>query len=371
MKTALVATLAACAILASGVSAQQQAPPPTAPAPAVQPGPAIQGLIVQKVLVRVNGEIFTQSDLEFEQIQALRAMNRSVNPAELATNPGLRAALAEVTPAILLNAVDQLLQLQHGREIGIKFTDEMFQRTLADLKKSNNIPDDATFQAVLKQEGMTLADLRMTIERGTIISSMEQRELGRNMTLTDEEMRQYYKAHPEEFRRPATVTLREIFVAVPTDAAGSVNVAAAEAARAKIDSARERAIKGEDFAKLVAEFSESGTKASGGVIGPLNLADLSETITKLIENMKEGDISEPQRTRTGYQLIKLEARSTSDLEPFEKSRERIQQKILESRLDVERAKLIDRLYSQAVIEWKDENYRKMYEGARVARAAKK
>ena len=377
MKKAFLATLAACALLAPVVSAEQvQAPPPKptpTPAPA-QPPVQTQGVIIQKVLVRVNGEIYTQADLEFEQIQALRAANKTVNPADLATNPGLRAALAEITPTILLTAVDQLLQLQHGRSIGIKFDEDMFQRTLADLRKTNNIPDDATFHAVLKQEGMTMADLRQTIERGTIISGMEQRELGRNMTLTDEEMRQYYKAHPEEFQRPASVTLREIFIGVPTETVGgqaSVNAAAAEAAKAKIESARERALKGEDFAKLVAEVSESGTKASGGIIGPLNLSDLSETITKLNENMNQGDVSEPIRTRTGYQLIKLEARSTSDLEPFEKSRDRIQQKILESRLDVERAKLIDRLYAQAVIEWKDDNYRKMYEAARAARVAAK
>ena len=377
MKKAILATLAACALLASVVSAEQvQTPPPKptpTPAPA-QPPVQTQGVIIQKVLVRVNGEIYTQADLEFEQIQALRAANKTVNPADLATNPGLRAALAEITPTILLTAVDQLLQLQHGRAIGIKFDDDMFQRTLADLRKSNNIPDDATFQAVLKQEGMTMADLRQTIERGTIISGMEQRELGRNMTLTDEEMRQYYKAHPEEFLRPSTVTLREIFVGVPTETVGgqaTVNAAAAEAAKAKIESARERALKGEDFAKLVAELSESGTKASGGLIPPINPSDLSETIAKLIENLKPGDIAEPLRTRTGYQLIKLESRSTSDLEPFDKIRDRIQQKILDSRLEVERAKLIDRLYAQAVIEWKDDNSRKMYEAARAARTAAK
>ena len=38
-------------------------------------------------------------------------------------------------------------------------------------------------------------------------------------TLTDEEARQYYDAHHEEFMTPATVTLREILIAVPTELA--------------------------------------------------------------------------------------------------------------------------------------------------------
>lgn len=365
MRKALVPVVAICVLLAPALRAQQAAPASSAPP---------QGIIVQKVLVRVNGEIFTQSDLEFRQIQALRQLNKTIsNPADLATNPGLRAALAEITPSLLLEAVEELLWIQHGREIGIKFTDEMFQRTLADLKKDNNIPDEATFQTVLKQEGMTMADLRMTIERGTIRSGAEQRELGRNMSLTDEEMRQYHRTHPEEFIKPATITLREIFVGIKTDVISGKPVATAaaeEEAKSKIEAARARALKGEDFAKLVEEISESGTKGSGGIIGPLNLSDLSETISKLIENMKQGDISEPLRTRTGYQLIKVEAKGSSDVETFEKSRDRIQQKILESRLDVEKAKFTDKLYAQAVIEWKDEGLHKLYESARTARLKK-
>jgi peptidyl-prolyl cis-trans isomerase SurA len=340
---------------------------------ALAAGPAAQqGVILQKVIVRVNGEIFTQSDLEYQQILALRNQNRQVRSSlDLATDPGLRAALAQVTPKILLEAVEKLLLVQHGREIGLKFNDEMFNRALDDLKKANDIKDDATLQIALKQEGMTMNDLRITIEQGWIEQGVMQKELGRNLTLTDEELRQYYKAHPEEFMKPSTVTLREIFIAVPTDATGAVNAAAEEAAREKIAAIRERALKGEDYTKLVAEVSESATKSAGGLIGPINIDDLSETISKAISGLKQGDVAEPLRTRTGYQLIKLESRSTSESEPFEASRERIQQRIIESRIEVERAKFVERLHTQAVIEWKDDAYRKLYEAARAERLKQK
>ena len=83
--------------------------------------------------------------------------------------------------------------------------------------------------------------------------------------------------------------------------------------------------------------------------------------------MKPGDITEPLRTKAGYQIIKLEARSVSEVETFEKSRDQIGQGILNSRLDVERAKFIQRLLLEAVIEWKDDNYKKMYDTERAAR----
>jgi len=143
-------------------------------------------------------------------------------------------------------------------------------------------------------------------------------------------------------------------------------VALDESAKEKITALRERALKGEDFAKLVAEASDSSTKSSGGIIGPVNTADLSSGLAELLSKMQQGDITEPLRTKAGYQIIKLDVRSVAQPETFEKSREQISQRILESRLDVERAKLLDKLRTQAVIEWKDDGLKKMYEAALAA-----
>jgi peptidyl-prolyl cis-trans isomerase SurA len=351
MKSRLFASTAALVLAATSIAAQQST-------------------IIQKVIVKVNGEIFTQTELEFRQIQALRDQNRQVAAADLGTDPGLRTALAEITPGILLDAVDELILVQHGIEAGAKFTDAIFQNALEDLKKANNIKDDATLEAALKQEGMTLADLRVNIERMSIIQSVQQNELMRNMTLTEEEARQYYNAHQAEFMKPSTVTLREIFVAVPTQTVNgqtTVNVALDDAAKAKIEAVRERAIKGEDFTALVAEVSESGTKANAGLIGPIALADLNPVVGEMLAKLPVGGVSEAIRTRTGYQLLKLETRSESEAEPFEKSRDQITQKILESRLEGEKDKLLQKLRTQAVIEWKDEAYEKMYDAALAQR----
>jgi peptidyl-prolyl cis-trans isomerase SurA len=328
--------------------------------------------IIQKIIVKVNGEIFTLSELEFRQSQVLKEQNRSVKTArDLTTDPALMAALADVTPTLLLEAVDELMLVQHGRELGVKFSDANFVKFLERIKEQNSIKDDAILMDALKQEGITMADLRVQAERTSIIEAVRQHELMKNMTLTDEEARQYYKANPDKFIKPATVTLREIFVAVPTtmvSGQATVSVGVEEEAKQKITATRERALKGEDFAKLVTEVSESGTKANAGLIGPIAAADLLPAISDMLAKMKPGDVSEPIRTRTGFQILKLETVSSPEPEPFDKSREVITRLILESRLDVEQAKFIDRLLLQAVIEWKDESYKKLYETARAARA---
>jgi len=67
------------------------------------------------------------------------------------------------------------------------------------------------------------------------------------------------------------------------------------------------------------------------------------------------------QSRAGWQIFKLETKSAAEPEPFEKVRNEIAQKIYEGRRDGEMAKYITKLRAQALIEWKDENFRKMYE----------
>ena len=81
MKTA-TAILVACVLAASTTLAGQT-----------------QGVILEQILVKVNGEIFTKTDLELQQITALRNANRQVsNPADLQNDAALNAALVEITP---------------------------------------------------------------------------------------------------------------------------------------------------------------------------------------------------------------------------------------------------------------------------------
>ena len=44
--------------------------------------------------------------------------------------------------------------------------------------------------------------------------------MGSKLSITEEEARQYYLAHKDEFVEPATVTLREIFIEMPTTTQG-------------------------------------------------------------------------------------------------------------------------------------------------------
>ena len=318
--------------------------------------------IVEQVLVKVNGDIITKTELEARQIAALR--ERGPDPSSFQNDEQLRKALLDVTPRLLVNAIDELLLVQLGREKGYRLTDEQFNTWLTNLRKEQNLQDDAKFAAALKQEGMTMEDLRKNLEQSFLRQRVQQDEVGSKLTITEAEARQYYLAHKNEFVEPAAVTLREIFIEIPAATQGGqagVNVAQADSAKAEADAVRQRVAAGEDFGKVASEVSDSGSKSNGGLIGPLPLSDLSDNLRKLLETMKPGDITQPLPTGKGYQILKVETLKTATPQAFENVRDVVADRVYAARQESEVRKFLARIRSQAIIEWKNDDLRKMYE----------
>ena len=88
----------------------------------------LRGEIIEQVLVKVNGDILTKTDLEQRQIAALRQrMNQDVDPASFRNDAELKKMLAEVTPRLLVEAVDEMLLIQLGKERGYRLSDQQFK----------------------------------------------------------------------------------------------------------------------------------------------------------------------------------------------------------------------------------------------------
>ena len=223
----------------------------------------------------------------------------------------------------------------------------------------NDFETDEDLLAALKQENMTLADLRRNLERTMIVQRVQQNEvLGRNAT-TEEEARAYYESHLKEFTTQSTIMLREILVSSPADPRG-LNVAVDEAARKRADAIRVRLVGGDNFEQLVTDVSDSPTKATGGLIGPLNVDDLSADIRKIIDPLKTGDLTEVLHTARGYQILKLESRTDNQTVPFEQAHDQINNRLVADKRRQEFEKYLVKLRAQAIIDWKNQDVKKAY-----------
>src|SRR4051812_42887409 len=252
--------------------------------------PMAHSEILEQVLVKVNGEIFTKTDLETRQVGEIRQRGKQIDLSTAQGNEELRKAIAEVTPSLLVGVVDEMLIVQRGKELGYKVGEDQFKAILDNLKTQNKIENDEQLVAALKQENMTMADLRKNLERTVIAQRVQQAEVFGRVAVTDDEARRYYDAHMAEFTTPSSVMLREIAVNVPTDPRG-INAAADDAAKARAEDIRKRVAGGKAFDRVAADVSDSASKANGGLIGPLNITELSPDFRKLIEALKPGEMT--------------------------------------------------------------------------------
>jgi parvulin-like peptidyl-prolyl isomerase len=367
-KTALAVLVAA---LSAVSAAAQVAPPPTVPpgtqqAPPVQQPPAAQPPaaptpsaagsrveIIEQILVKVNGEIITKTELENRQVAALRTR------AQQMSDDDLKKAIASITPDILVETVDELLLLQRGKELGYKVTDENFKRVLENIRKENKLESDDQFNAALKQEGITIEQLRKNLEKQMVINQVQQQEVAGKVGISESEAQAYYAEHKNEFTTPASLTLRELLVAVKLEGK-TINVAADDAAKAKAEGLVKRARAGEPFATLVAEASDAPSKANGGLVGPLSAEELDPGVRKLIEGMKPGGVTDVFRTGGGYALIQLDTSTPPVVKSFEAARDDIAQKVYEGKRNAEFQRYLAKLRSDAIIDWKNEEMHKMW-----------
>ena len=321
--------------------------------------------ILEQVLVKVNGDIVTKTEFEQRQVAALQSRPEFAKTQNLSSIEFERA-VAELTPQLILEAVDELLLIQRARELNYSLSDTQFREIVDSIKKSNNITDEAQFQAALKQEGITEVELRRNIERSMMVRQVQSTEVMAKISVTEEEARTFYEAHRAEFTTPSELTLREILIEVPSSDKG-VNVAQDDEARERANELRKRLLSGEPFARLAAEFSASASKANGGLIGPIRHDDLAPQLQQLLDKVKVGDVADVIRTTRGYQVLKVESRSETKIRAFEDARSAITERVVGTKQRGALQKYLDGLREQASITWRNAELERAYQQALTRR----
>ncbi|MDE3157004.1 MAG: peptidyl-prolyl cis-trans isomerase [Acidobacteriota bacterium] len=319
---------------------------------------SLKAEVLQAIIVKVNGDILTKTDLEARQMATLRQRGEQVDPNDEAA---LKKALADITPQLLVQSVDEMLLVQRGQELGYRLGDDQFNAIVDNIKKENHIDTEAQWEQALKQENVTMAELRAQLEKQLLIARVEQNEIFDRVAVSDDEAKAYYDSHLAEFTTPPQVTLREILVAVPSSG-GSVNVAADDAARARAEALRQRVLAGTaSFETLAGSESDAPSKANAGLIGPIPVSDLSAGIQTLLKGMKPGDVSDVLRTDRGYQLLQLVSMTPAKVTPFDQARAQISSRVFTKKRQDAFVKYLEKLRSQAIIEWKNDAMKQAYD----------
>jgi parvulin-like peptidyl-prolyl isomerase len=269
--------------------------------------------LVERVIVRVNGDIVTQSEFEARQVAAVQQARVGAGEVE--------RYLRENNARILQEAIDELLLVQRAGELGYKVPGAYLDEVIEGIKKENNIGSDDELRDQLRREGMSIDDLKRNIERSVLRRQVLQRELESKMTVPEAEARADYDAHLADYTREPSVTLQEIFVK-----------GEGPEAKEKALSLAARARGGEDFGVLARESSEGATAANGGDLGTLARGDLSPDLQKVAFALSPGDVSEPIAQGGGYRLLKVVEKKDGTVVPFAEAKDEISRRLSQKRM---------------------------------------
>jgi parvulin-like peptidyl-prolyl isomerase len=289
--------------------------------------------LVERVIVRVNGDIVTQSEFEARQVASVQQARVGAGEVE--------RYLRENNARILQEAIDELLLVQRAGELGYKVPAAYLNEVIDGIKKENNIASDDDLRDQLRREGMSIDDLKRNIERSVLRRQVLQRELESKMTVPEAEVRADYDAHLADYTREPSVTLQEIFVKGEGPEAREAAAALASRARA-----------GEDFGALARENSQGGTAQQGGDLGTLARGDLSPELQKVAFALAPGAVSEPVAQGGGYRLLKVVEKKDGSVVPFAEAKDEIVRRLSQQRMSSAYEEYVAGLRKGALIDLK-------------------
>jgi len=174
-----------------------------------------------------------------------------------------------------------------------------------------------------------------------------QKEVGGKVTVSEEEIKDYYENNKDEFITPEMVKARHILIRTDRNATEMEKKKAKEKAEAIL----KRIKGGEDFVKLASEFSEDhGSKPRGGDLGFFPRGRMVKPFEDAAFALKPGEVSEVIESPFGYHIIKVEERKEALLEPYEQAKENIREKLLQEKRTARVNEFLEKATEDAKVE---------------------
>lgn len=266
---------------------------PQAPAPALPTPTAITagGSVVEDVVVRVNDQIISRSDLERSVAQLQQELQQQNVPADEA---------AERQKGLLRDMIDQQLLLSRAKELGLTADAEVIRR-LDEIRKQNKLDTMEDLEKAARSQGVSFEDFKSNIKNGILTQQVVRDEVGRHLQMTQGQEQKYYDAHKQEFEQPEQVRLSEILI--PTAADAKDDIVAQAQAKANDVAAKVQA--GGKFEDLAKTYSGGPTASQGGDLGLFKRGALAKVLEDKTFALKAGEATAPIRTRQGFVILKV------------------------------------------------------------------
>jgi peptidyl-prolyl cis-trans isomerase SurA len=235
-------------------------------------------------------------------------------------NPEGQEPSQEEALSLKLNVLDELINneilLERAKKLNLEASDGEVEDKFTELKSPYT---EDEFQRQLKERNVSVSDLKSDLRRQLSITKLLNREVVAKLTITDQDVTEFYNANKAQFNVAEPQYRIAQIVVTPHKEPQIRNrknddaTNEAEAQR-KVKMLLDRLNSGADFAQLAMDYSEDmNSAATGGDLGYVPESALNQSdpmLKKMVMGMKPGQVSPPLGLKDGYRILKLVTRET-------------------------------------------------------------
>ncbi|HET8607872.1 MAG TPA: peptidylprolyl isomerase [Gaiellaceae bacterium] len=182
--------------------------------------------------------------------------------------------------------VQQTERTQKAKSLGISVSDKQVSARLDQIKKQYFGGSEKNYQAQLKKQGLTDAQVREQIKQQLIDDAITNK-VTTDVKVSDAEVHAYYKAHPQSYVQPPSREVRHILVKTKKLA----------------DQIEVQLKNGASFAALAKKYSQDpGSKANGGKL-TVSKGQTVPEFDRAAFSLKTNEISKPVHSTYGWHVI--------------------------------------------------------------------
>lgn len=193
----------------------------------------------------------------------------------------------------------QMFEGETGKE---KFLDEVIKK-------------DILYQEALKKGIDKNPDFQSKLEefrKLTLASMLLEKEIMSKNKISDQDVKDYYNKHKEEFTTTSQIRASHILVKTEDEA----------------NKVLARLKKGEKFQEIAKKESlDKASAANGGDIGYFSRGQLVPEFERAAASLKVGELSNPVKTPYGYHIIKVTDKKTGPVVEFDRVKDMISQRL--------------------------------------------
>ena len=255
--------------------------------------------LLNKMVVRVNGKVYTIYDC--------KKLLRFDDPAGVPTQ-----AVLDRKDKLIDQLINNAISKQEAEALDITVPDDELDAAVDSVLAQNRMTREQ-FEQELSKSNMSFDTYRNEVLREQLMLLKLKKRIIVTMDVDERALREIYE---KEFSSEPELYFTASHIIMQANESNDAEIKDAVTAIYKeVTEGRTT------FAEAAKSYSQDGSAANGGALGTFSARDMVPEFSERLAVMKEGEVSEPFRTRYGWHIVKLDKVEKHDPPTYNESYE--------------------------------------------------